>query len=200
MRHGDKVNNLGRTAAHRKALLANLSKSLIQHKRITTTLAKAKALRVYVEPMITKSKSDTTHNRRLVFSKLQSKEAISELFGAISQKVADRPGGYTRIIKLAPRVGDAAAMAMIELVDFNEIYNKDGQSAAKKTRRSRRGGNTAKPKATPIAETPATEESEAPQAAATDAELPVAEAPAPDATDADTPTADADSTEDAKDA
>lgn len=141
MRHGDKINNLGRTTAHRKALLSNLAISLIQHKRITTTQAKAKALRVYVEPMITKSKSDTTNNRRLVFAKLQDKEIINELFNVVGLKVADRPGGYTRIIKLAPRVGDAAEMAMIELVDFNTVYTKDAKSAdAKKTRRSRRGG------------------------------------------------------------
>lgn len=139
MRHGDKINNLGRKTAHRKALLANLTKQLIEHKRIVTTTAKAKALRVYVEPIITKSKSDTTHNRRLVFSLLQCKESIKELFSAVSEKVADRPGGYTRIIKLAPRFGDAAEMAMIELVDFNTIYNPNvrEEAPAKKTRRSR---------------------------------------------------------------
>lgn len=143
MRHGDKINNLGRKTAHRKALLSNLAISLIQHKRITTTQAKAKALRVYVEPMITKSKSDTTSNRRLVFSKLQDKEVINELFNVVGLKVADRPGGYTRIIKLAPRMGDAAEMAMIELVDFNTIYSKEAKSDdVKKTRRSRRGGKT----------------------------------------------------------
>lgn len=168
MRHGDKINNLGRTTAHRKALLSNLACQLIQHKRITTTLAKAKTLRTYVEPMITRSKVDNQHNRRLVFSQLQDKEAIKELFGSISDKVANRPGGYTRIIKLAPRMGDAADMAMIELVDFNTIYTKDAKSgAAKKTRRSRRG-NVA-PKA---AETAATEEAvkeaAAPEASAAD--------------------------------
>jgi large subunit ribosomal protein L17 len=146
MRHGDKINNLGRTTAHRKALLSNLACQLITYKRINTTLAKAKALRVYVEPMITKSKNDNTHNRRLVFSKLQDKEAVTELFGVVSNKVADRPGGYTRIIKLQSRLGDAADMAMIELVDFNSIYTKDSQAAgAKKTRRKRSG--TVKPKA-----------------------------------------------------
>ncbi|MBS1783548.1 MAG: 50S ribosomal protein L17 [Bacteroidetes bacterium] len=144
MRHGDKIKNLSRTASHRRALLSNLACNLIEHKRIVTTLAKAKSLRVYVEPMITRSKNDTMHNRRVVFSYLQNKEAIKELFGVISDKVANRPGGYTRIIKLQPRMGDAAEMAMIELVDFNEIYGKDKDAAAKKTRRSRRGGSTKK--------------------------------------------------------
>jgi len=140
MRHGDKIKNLSRTASHRAALLSNLTCQLIQYKRITTTLAKAKALRVYAEPIITRSKNDTMHNRRIVFSYLQDKEAIKELFGVISDKVADRPGGYTRIIKLPRRIGDAADMAMIELVDFNTIYGKDTEAAAaKKTRRSRRG-------------------------------------------------------------
>jgi large subunit ribosomal protein L17 len=139
MRHGVKLNRLGRKTPHRKALMANLSISLIEHKRIITTLAKAKALRVYIEPMLTKSKSDTTHNRRLVFSDLQNKEAIKELFGTISSAIATRPGGYTRIIKMAPRLGDAAEMAMIELVDFNTIYTGSGEVGAekKKTRRSR---------------------------------------------------------------
>lgn len=174
MRHGDKIKNLGRTASHRRALLANLACNLIEHKRIVTTLAKAKSLRVYVEPMITRSKSDTMHNRRVVFSYLQNKEAIKELFGVIGDKVAGRPGGYTRIIKLQPRMGDAAEMAMIELVDFNEIYGKDAKdSAAKKTRRSRRGGTkkaegtSAEAAATEaVAETPttATEETAAPEA------------------------------------
>ncbi|OJV51847.1 MAG: 50S ribosomal protein L17 [Bacteroidetes bacterium 43-16] len=156
MRHGDKVNNLGRTTAHRKALLNNLAAQLIQHKRITTTLAKAKALRVFVEPLITRSKNDTTHNRRLVFSHLQNKESIKELFSVVSEKVADRPGGYTRIIKLAPRLGDAAEMALIELVDFNTTYNVGEKTAAKKTRRSR-GGNVKKAVETAEA-TPAVEE------------------------------------------
>jgi len=150
MRHGDKIKNLSRTASHRAALLSNLTSQLIQHKSITTTLAKAKALRVYAEPLITRSKNDTMHNRRIVFSYLQDKEAIKELFGVISDKVADRPGGYTRIIKLPRRAGDAADMALIELVDFNEIYGKDSADAgAKKTRRSRRssGGASAAKKA-----------------------------------------------------
>ncbi len=154
MRHGDKINNLGRTTAHRKALLSNLACQLIEHKRIVTTLAKAKTLRTYVEPMITKSKTDTVNNRRLVFAKLQDKEAIKELFGAISDKVANRPGGYTRIIKLQPRIGDASDMAMIELVDFNEVYTKEAKTgAAKKTRRSRGGAKAATKKAAPAAET-----------------------------------------------
>lgn len=145
MRHGDKINNLGRTASHRKAMLSNMTCSLIAHKRIITTLAKAKALRVFAEPLITRSKVDNTHNRRIVFSYLQDKEAIQELFGVIGDKVANRPGGYTRIIKMPRRLGDASDMALIELVDFNETYNtKEG--AAKKTRRSRRG-TAAKPAA-----------------------------------------------------
>lgn len=144
MRHGDKVNNLGRKKAHRAALLSNLTKQLIQHKRITTTLAKAKALRVYAEPLITRSKSDTMHNRRVVFSHLQDKESVKELFGVIGDKVAARPGGYLRIIKLPRRMGDAADMAMIELVDFNELYQKEAKE--KKTRRSRRGGKKSTPK------------------------------------------------------
>ncbi|MBS1779843.1 MAG: 50S ribosomal protein L17 [Bacteroidetes bacterium] len=140
MRHGDKIKNLSRTASHRRALLSNLASQLIEHKRIVTTLAKAKSLRVYVEPLLTRGKSDTMHNRRVVFSYLQDKEAIKELFSTIGDKIANRPGGYTRIIKLPRRMGDAADMAMIELVDFNEIYKTGTKdAAAKKTRRSRRG-------------------------------------------------------------
>lgn len=141
MRHGDKIKNLSRTKAHRAALLRNLSCQLIAHKRIVTTVAKAKALRVYVEPLITKSKENTTHQRRIVFSHLQDKEAIKELFGTVAAKVGGRPGGYTRIIKLGIRPGDAAEKAMIELVDFNEVYGKgtDEKAAAKRTRR--RGGS-----------------------------------------------------------
>src|SRR6478752_9651865 len=143
MRHGDKVNNLGRTASHRRALMSNMTCSLITHKRIVTTLAKAKALRVYAEPLITRSKVDSMHNRRTVFSYLQDKEAVTELFTVVGDKVANRPGGYTRIIKMPRRAGDAADMALIELVDFNEIYNlNDNAGAAKKTRRSRRGAGT----------------------------------------------------------
>lgn len=148
MRHGDKINNLGRKTAHRKAMLSNMACSLIQHKRITTTLAKAKALRVYAEPLITRAKNDSMHNRRVVFSYLQDKEAIKELFGVVGDKVANRPGGYTRIIKLPRRMGDAADMALIELVDFNELYTKEDKAGAgKKTRRGRRSGGATRPEA-----------------------------------------------------
>ena len=139
MRHGDKVKNLSRKKAHRDALLSNLTCQLIQYKRIVTTVAKAKALRVYAEPLITKGKTNTTHQRRIVFSYLQDKEAITELFSNVAEKVAGRPGGYTRIIKLGARTGDNAEMAMIELVDFNEVYGKgkgETKTATKKTRRA----------------------------------------------------------------
>lgn len=151
MRHGKKVNHLGRTASHRKAMLSNMASSLILHKRITTTVAKAKALRTYVEPLLTKSKEDTTHNRRTVFSYLQNKDVVSELFRTVAPKIADRPGGYTRIIRTGYRLGDNAEMCMIELVDFNEIYTNE--KAKKTTRRSRRGSSGAAK-----AETTATEE------------------------------------------
>ena len=144
MRHGKKINHLGRQTAHRKAMLANMACSLIEHKRINTTVAKAKALKQFVEPMITKSKDDTTHNRRIVMARLRQKEAVAELFRDVAAKVADRPGGYTRIIKLGNRLGDNADMAMIELVDYNEIYNA-GQKKKKTTRRSRKGGTTVVP-------------------------------------------------------
>ncbi|NCX95956.1 MAG: 50S ribosomal protein L17 [Chitinophagia bacterium] len=153
MRHGDKINNLGRTASHRTALLCNLTVQLIRHKRLVTTLAKAKALRTFAEPIITRCKNDTMHNRRIVFSYLQEKEAIKELFGVISDKVADRPGGYTRIIKLPRRMGDASDMAMIELVDFNTIYGVETEAATeytKKTRRSRRKSSKKADDATPV--------------------------------------------------
>ncbi len=140
MRHGKKVNHLSRKSGHRKAMLSNMACSLIEHKRINTTLAKAKALRVYVEPLITKSKEDTTHMRRTVFSYLRSKDAVSELFRDIAPKIASRPGGYTRIIKTGNRLGDNAEMCMMELVDFNEIYVGGEEKAASKTKRSRRGG------------------------------------------------------------
>ncbi len=145
MRHGKKFNHLGRKKGHREALLMNLAGSLIEHKRINTTLAKAKALRVYVEPLITKSKRNTTHSRRVVFSYLQSKTVVDELFTAVSEKVAERPGGYTRIIKTGFRKGDGAEMAMIELVDFNELLLNKTSTSAKRTRRGRRsgGGNSA---------------------------------------------------------
>ncbi len=140
MRHNKKVNHLGRQSAHRKALMANMATSLILHKRINTTLAKAKALRGYVEPVITKSKDDTTHARRTAFSYLKSKEAVTELFRNIAPRVADRPGGYTRILKTGFRLGDAAEMCIIELVDFNETYNASAPAAKAKTRRSRSAG------------------------------------------------------------
>ncbi|KAB1155172.1 MULTISPECIES: 50S ribosomal protein L17 [Tenacibaculum] len=140
MRHGKKFNHLGRQTAHRKAMLANMACSLIEHKRINTTVAKAKALRKFVEPLITKSKEDTTHNRRVVFSYLRNKYSVTELFKEVSVKVGDRPGGYVRIIKLGNRQGDNAPMAMVELVDYNELYNPKGNKAKKSTRRSRRGG------------------------------------------------------------
>lgn len=148
MRHGDKINNLGRTASHRKALLSNLAAQLIQYKRITTTLAKAKSLRTFVEPLITKSKENSTHQRRVVFSYLQDKEAVTELFSTVAEKVAGRPGGYTRIIKLGMRAGDNAELAMIELVDFNDIYGKGkGEAKAEPAKKTRRAGG-AKKKAT----------------------------------------------------
>jgi large subunit ribosomal protein L17 len=145
MRHRKSFNHLGRKTGHRRALLANLANSLIRHKRITTTLAKAKALRTYVEPLISKSKEDSTHSRRVVFSYLHDKVAVAELFKEVSPKVADRPGGYTRIIKLQNRLGDNAEMCIIELVDFNELLLGDGKTGKKgATRRSRRGGGSKK--------------------------------------------------------
>ncbi len=159
MRHGDKIKNLGRTASHRKALLTNLAIELIQHKRIVTTLTKAKSLRTWIEPLITKAKDNSTHSRRVVFSYLQNKEAVAELFGAVAEKVASRPGGYTRILKLGIRVGDNAEKAMIELVDFNEIYGKGKGEAAAPAKKTRRAGGGAKKKAEAQAEAPAAEES-----------------------------------------
>ena len=169
MRHGKKFNHLGRTADHRRAMLANMAISLIMHKRITTTLAKAKALKKYVEPLITRSKDDkddSTNSRRVVFSYLQNKEALKELFGVVAQKVGDRPGGYTRVIKLGSRLGDGADMAFIELVDFDENMLKTPK-AEKKTRRSRK---SAAPKAeAPVAEeAPAVEEAKVEEAPATE--------------------------------
>lgn len=139
MRHGKKVNHLGRKSAHRKAMLANMACSLIEHKRIRTTLAKAKALRVYVEPVLSKAKSDTTHSRRTAFKYLRRKEATKILFDEVAQKIADRPGGYTRIIKLGNRLGDNADVAMIELVDYNDVYTNKDESKPKK-KRTRRAG------------------------------------------------------------
>ncbi|MEY2704202.1 MAG: hypothetical protein RL407_264 [Bacteroidota bacterium] len=142
MRHGKKINHLGRTASHRKAMLSNMASSLILHKRISTTLAKAKELKKFVEPLVTRAKEDTTHNRRIAFSYLKSKEAIKELFGEVVEKVGTRPGGYTRIIKTGFRLGDNAEMCIIELVDFNELMLKDAKPAKKTTRRSRRSSGT----------------------------------------------------------
>ena len=152
MRHNKKFNHLGRKSAHRKAMLANMASSLIAHKRISTTVAKAKALRMYVEPLITKAKKDTTHSRRIVFSYLQDKEAVSELFRDVAAKVADRPGGYTRILKTGNRLGDNAEMCIIELVDYNEamLVAKE-EAAAPKKRRSRRGGSKTTEAAAPVA-------------------------------------------------
>ena len=173
MRHGKKNNHLSRKKGHRKSLLSNMACSLIEHKSISTTLAKAKALRVYVEPLLTKSKTDSTHSRRTVFSYLQNKEAVSELFRDVAPKIATRNGGYTRIIRTGYRLGDNAEMCMIELVDFNEVYTKE--ETKKTTRRSRRGGKKSSEEVSvaPAAEA-ATEE--APAAEAATEETPVAEA------------------------
>jgi large subunit ribosomal protein L17 len=180
MRHGKKHNHLGRTTSHRKAMLSNMATSLILHKRITTTLAKAKALRVYVEPILTKGKDDTTHSRRTVFSYLQDKDATTILFREIAEKIANRPGGYTRIVKLENRLGDNAEMAIIELVDYNTVYGTDAAQAAKKSTRRRGGSGKAK------ADAPAA------SAAVTPAdELAVAEAPVEDIAVAEAPVAEA---------
>jgi large subunit ribosomal protein L17 len=209
MRHGKKFNHLSRQTAHRKSMLANMACSLIEHKRINTTVAKAKALKQFVEPLITKSKDDTTHNRRIVFAYLRSKYAVTDLFRDVAAKVGDRPGGYTRIIKMGNRLGDNADMAMIELVDFNELYN--GGKKEEKKAKSRRGGK-AKGAATatdakveaPKAETPVAPVEtlsadalleETPEAAA---ETPVAGIQVPDAAEPEAPAADAESTEEEK--
>ncbi|MBJ6117199.1 50S ribosomal protein L17 [Pontibacter sp. BT310] len=168
MRHGKKINHLGRTAAHRKAMLSNMAASLILHKRLSTTVAKAKALRKYVEPLLTKSKNDTTHSRRTVFAYLQEKEAVKELFDEVSAKIANRPGGYTRILKTGLRLGDNAEMCVIELVDYNEdMLASTGAAGAKKTRR-RAGG--AKKKADGAAEAPKAAETDATAEESKDAE------------------------------
>lgn len=156
MRHGKKVNHLGRKTAHRSAMLANMACSLIEHKRINTTVSKAKALKQFVEPLVTKSKADTTHNRRLAFSKLRDKDAVTELFREIAPKVGERPGGYTRIIKLGNRLGDNAEMAMVELVDYNELYSLEKTEKKKSTRRA---GRSKKAVETETAETQPTAES-----------------------------------------
>ena len=161
MRHGDKIKNLSRTASHRKALLTNLSIELIRHKRIVTTLTKAKSLRTWIEPILTKAKSNTTHSRRIVFSYLQNKEAVKELFDVIAEKIAARPGGYTRVIKLGIRTGDNAEQAMIELVDFNEIYGKGKGEAAATAKKTRRAGGARKKAAEKETAAPAAEEASA---------------------------------------
>lgn len=206
MRHGKKVNHLGRTDAHRKAMLGNMASSLIIHKRITTTLAKAKALRVYVEPIITKSKDDTTHSRRTVFSYLQDKDAVTELFRDIATKVANRPGGYTRIVKMENRLGDNAEMALIELVDYNTVYGKEAGKAEKKSTRRRGGAGKAKPAApaakaataevTPVEDAVVVEE---PKAEAPVVETaPVAETEATPAAETEAPEASAENEENAE--
>ncbi len=170
MRHNKKINHLGRTKSHRDAMLSNMATSLILHKRIFTTLAKAKALRVYVEPLINRSKEDTTASRRVVFSYLQSKEAVTELFKNIAEKVADRPGGYTRILKTGNRLGDNAKTCFIELVDYNENMLKEKAAKKSRTRRSKKGAAAPAAEAAPAVEAPAVE--------APVAEAPAAEAPA----------------------
>lgn len=187
MRHGKSHNHLGRKTAHRHALMSNMANSLILNKRMVTTVAKAKALRIYVEPLITKSKDDNTHNRRIVFAYLKEKEAIKELFGIIAEKVGDRPGGYTRIIKLPNRLGDNAEMCMMELVDFNETMLAAVEEKAVKTRRSKRGAGTTKA-AAPAAVAVVTEEPSAEVVerdvkaeAAAEVESPATEEAAPEA-------------------
>lgn len=193
MRHGKKINHLGRTASHRKAMLSNMAASLILHKRISTTLAKAKELKKFVEPLVTRAKEDTTHNRRIAFSYLKSKEAIKSLFGEVIEKVGTRPGGYTRIIKTGFRLGDNAEMCIIELVDFNELMLKDAAPAKKTTRRSRRssGAETsapapAAPKAAAKAAAPVVEEAPIAEAEVVEETTPVAEASAEETAAPDT--------------
>lgn len=187
MRHGKKFNHLGRTASHRKAMLSNMGASLLLHKRISTTLAKAKELKKFVEPLVTRAKEDSTHNRRIAFSYLKSKEAIKSLFGEVIEKVGTRPGGYTRIIKTGFRLGDNAEMCIIELVDFNELMLKDATPAKKTTRRSRRSAaaetSAPAPAAAPKAAAPAPVVEEVAAAPIAEAEVveetaPVAEASA----------------------
>ena len=194
MRHGKKVNHLGRTSSHRKALLMNLANALITHKRIKTTVAKAKSLRIYVEPLLNRAKVDTTHNRRIVFSYLQQKDVITELFGTVASKIGDRAGGYTRIIRLGERYGDSAEMAMIELVDFNDLLLDDKNATGAKKKRTRRSGKSADAAAKPAAKkeaAPAAEEApeavveETPVAAAEEAPA-AEETQAPEATEEDT--------------
>jgi large subunit ribosomal protein L17 len=179
MRHGKKFNHLGRKTAHRKAMMANMACSLIEHKRITTTVAKAKALRGYVEPLVNRSKEDSTHSRRVCFRYLRDKHAVSELFTEVGPKVATREGGYTRIIRTGNRLGDNAEMCMIELVDFNELYGNEAKAKKKRSRRSRRGGGAAA--AAPAAEAVAAEVVEDVAAEAAAEEAPAEEAPAAEA-------------------
>ena len=190
MRHGKKFNHLGRKTAHRKAMMANMACSLIEHKRITTTVAKAKALRGYVEPLVNRSKEDSTHSRRVCFRYLRDKHAVSELFTEVGPKVATREGGYTRIIRTGNRLGDNAEMCMIELVDFNELYGNEAKAKKKRSRRSRRGGGAAAPAAETVAaevvedvavEAAETVTEEAPAAEAAAEEAPAEEAPAAEA-------------------
>lgn len=189
MRHGKKFNHLGRKSAHRKAMLSNMANSLIEHKRITTTVAKAKALRVFVEPILTKSKTDSTHSRRVVFSYLQNKEVVTELFRDVAPKIADRQGGYTRIIRTGNRLGDNAEMCMIELVDFNELMLAGKSEKKATTRRSRRGGSSTAKATTPAADAieEKVEEAEEVKVESTDAteevveETPTAQSPAAEA-------------------
>ena len=186
MKHGKKVNHLGRKVAHRKSMLANMASSLIEHKRINTTVAKAKALKQFVEPLITKSKSDTTHNRRLVFSALRNKYAVATLFRDVAQKVGDRPGGYTRVIKMGNRLGDNASMAMIELVDFNEVYNAEKAETKKTTRRSRArkkstSAETEAPETGTVAEAAEVVEDQAPETVVEETPAVTPEAPQPKA-------------------
>ena len=179
MRHGKKFNHLGRTADHRQAMLANMAISLIMHKRITTTLAKAKALKKYVEPLITRSKDDSTNSRRVVFRYLQNKEALKELYGVVAEKVGDRPGGYTRVIKLGSRLGDGADIAFIELVDFDENMAKTAKKAKRTRRSSKKQGSTTEGEVKAAATeqpAPAAEVAEAPAAEAAETAAPAEEA------------------------
>ena len=185
MRHGKKFNHLGRKKGHRSSMLANMACSLIEHKRINTTLAKAKALKQFVEPIITKSKSDTTHNRRIVFSRIKQKAAVAELFRNISAKIGDRPGGYTRIIRLGNRLGDSAEMAMIELVDYNEIYVPKKKKPS--TRRSRRGSKKYKDQIEEVIEAVEAPTEEAPAEESPAEEAPAEETPAEEAPAEETP-------------
>ena len=190
MRHGKKFNHLGRKTAHRKAMMANMACSLIEHKRITTTVAKAKALRGYVEPLVNRSKEDSTHSRRVCFRYLRDKHAVSELFTEVGPKVATREGGYTRIIRTGNRLGDNAEMCMIELVDFNELYGNEAKAKKKRSRRSRRGGGAAAPAAETVA-AEVVEDVTVEAAEAVTEEAPAAEAAAEEASAEEAPAAEA---------